>query len=130
MLYNQRVEEISPNIRYCAYNIGEQGLRWHWWVAWWQRMSESLENVFNFLPFPLHPPLTWRLVDEKGRTVEVSPAQHCRRHFLCFRSHHAIFLTLTSFVQRLGVTATCLWREELFQVRVEPRGSQEYRLDP
>lgn len=24
MLYNQRVEEISPNIRYCAYNIGEQ----------------------------------------------------------------------------------------------------------
>lgn len=26
VLYNQRVEEISPNIRYCAYNIGE-GLR-------------------------------------------------------------------------------------------------------
>lgn len=26
VLYNQRVEEISPNIRYCAYNIGEQGL--------------------------------------------------------------------------------------------------------
>lgn len=26
MLYNQRVEEISPNIRYCAYNIGEQAL--------------------------------------------------------------------------------------------------------
>lgn len=24
VLYNQRVEEISPNIRYCAYNIGEQ----------------------------------------------------------------------------------------------------------
>ena len=23
VLYNQRVEEISPNIRYCAYNIGE-----------------------------------------------------------------------------------------------------------
>ena len=22
MLYNQRVDEISPNIRYCAYNIG------------------------------------------------------------------------------------------------------------
>ncbi|XP_069338972.1 signal recognition particle subunit SRP68 isoform X1 [Eulemur rufifrons] len=28
ILYNQRVEEISPNIRYCAYNIGEQGLRY------------------------------------------------------------------------------------------------------
>lgn len=28
MLYNQRVEEISPNIRYCAYNIGEQALVW------------------------------------------------------------------------------------------------------
>ncbi|CAO2646153.1 Signal recognition particle subunit SRP68 [Lemmus lemmus] len=27
VLYNQRVEEISPNIRYCAYNIGEQALR-------------------------------------------------------------------------------------------------------
>ncbi|GAB1297088.1 Signal recognition particle subunit SRP68 [Apodemus speciosus] len=25
VLYNQRVEEISPNIRYCAYNIGDQG---------------------------------------------------------------------------------------------------------
>lgn len=25
VLYNQRVEEISPNIRYCAYNIGERG---------------------------------------------------------------------------------------------------------
>lgn len=25
VLYRQRVEEISPNIRYCAYNIGEQG---------------------------------------------------------------------------------------------------------
>uniref|UniRef100_A0A8C2UCA2 Signal recognition particle subunit SRP68 n=1 Tax=Coturnix japonica TaxID=93934 RepID=A0A8C2UCA2_COTJA len=24
VLYNQRVEEISPNIRYCAYNIGDQ----------------------------------------------------------------------------------------------------------
>ncbi|XP_020668885.3 signal recognition particle subunit SRP68 [Pogona vitticeps] len=24
ILYNQRVEEISPNIRYCAYNIGDQ----------------------------------------------------------------------------------------------------------
>lgn len=24
MLYKQRVEEISPNIRYCAYNIGER----------------------------------------------------------------------------------------------------------
>lgn len=23
VLYRQRVEEISPNIRYCAYNIGE-----------------------------------------------------------------------------------------------------------
>lgn len=23
VLYNQRVEEISPNLRYCAYNIGE-----------------------------------------------------------------------------------------------------------
>lgn len=23
ILYRQRVEEISPNIRYCAYNIGE-----------------------------------------------------------------------------------------------------------
>lgn len=23
VLYNQRVEEISPNIRYCAYNIGK-----------------------------------------------------------------------------------------------------------
>ena len=23
VLYHQRVEEISPNIRYCAYNIGE-----------------------------------------------------------------------------------------------------------
>lgn len=22
-LYRQRVDEISPNIRYCAYNIGE-----------------------------------------------------------------------------------------------------------
>ncbi|XP_044777706.1 signal recognition particle subunit SRP68 isoform X2 [Neomonachus schauinslandi] len=27
VLYNQRVEEISPNIRYCAYNIGEQGAK-------------------------------------------------------------------------------------------------------
>lgn len=25
VLYNQRVEEISPNIRYCAYNIGKEG---------------------------------------------------------------------------------------------------------
>jgi len=24
VLYNQRVEEISPNIRYCAYNIGKK----------------------------------------------------------------------------------------------------------
>lgn len=24
VLYNQRVEEISPNIRYCAYNIGKE----------------------------------------------------------------------------------------------------------
>lgn len=24
VLYHQRVEEISPNIRYCAYNIGEK----------------------------------------------------------------------------------------------------------
>ncbi|GAA6066678.1 signal recognition particle subunit SRP68, partial [Tachysurus ichikawai] len=24
VLYHQRVEEISPNIRYCAYNIGDQ----------------------------------------------------------------------------------------------------------
>lgn len=23
VLYRQRVDEISPNIRYCAYNIGE-----------------------------------------------------------------------------------------------------------
>lgn len=23
ILYRQRVDEISPNIRYCAYNIGE-----------------------------------------------------------------------------------------------------------
>ena len=23
MLYRQRVDEISPNIRYCAYNIGD-----------------------------------------------------------------------------------------------------------
>lgn len=29
VLYNQRVEEISPNIRYCAYNIGERAQRWH-----------------------------------------------------------------------------------------------------
>lgn len=27
ILYRQRVEEISPNIRYCAYNIGELMLR-------------------------------------------------------------------------------------------------------
>ena len=27
VLYHQRVEEISPNIRYCAYNIGEYTLR-------------------------------------------------------------------------------------------------------
>ena len=26
MLYLQRVEEISPNIRYCAYNLGQGGL--------------------------------------------------------------------------------------------------------
>lgn len=24
VLYNQRVDEISPNIRYCAYNIGKE----------------------------------------------------------------------------------------------------------
>ncbi|KAG9460661.1 hypothetical protein GDO78_020349, partial [Eleutherodactylus coqui] len=24
VLYNQRVDEISPNIRYCAYNIGDK----------------------------------------------------------------------------------------------------------
>ena len=26
MLYLQKVEEISPNIRYCAYNLGQGGL--------------------------------------------------------------------------------------------------------
>lgn len=24
MLYKQRVEELTPNIRYCAYNIGDE----------------------------------------------------------------------------------------------------------
>lgn len=40
-LYRQRVDEISPNIRYCAYNIGESPSCVFW------KNSHTLKSVFK-----------------------------------------------------------------------------------
>lgn len=48
VLYRQRVEEISPNIRYCAYNIGEYRAGSVGRAGFWRRCSSSVSDPVAF----------------------------------------------------------------------------------